>query len=103
MRTLTTMENTLAAAGKPVSRRQLHRYLRLLNIKPAGRCKPALYPVDTTSRIAELLGLADVIKNDAGQAAPTEKQRAAVDAAIKDGILPLEVLKRARRGGKGGA
>ena len=73
MRTLTTMENTLAAAGKPVSRRQLHRYLRLLNIKPAGRCKPALYPVDTTSRIAELLGLADVIKNDAGQAGPDGK------------------------------
>jgi hypothetical protein len=46
-------------AIKPVSRRQVLRYMRTCKIRPAGelRQKPEHYPADSAERILERLGL----------------------------------------------
>jgi hypothetical protein len=46
-------------AVKPVSRRQILRYMRSCKIKPAGalRQKPEHYPADSAERILSRLGL----------------------------------------------
>lgn len=45
---------------KPVSKRQVYRYLDRLRIQPLGHVitKPRLYPGDAADRVIEMLGLA---------------------------------------------
>ena len=48
----------LAAAGKPMSKRQLYRRFAELDIRPAGaRTRPALYPENAADLVLQHLGL----------------------------------------------
>lgn len=55
-----TPKQTLQAlrkAGKPIARSHLYRLLTVLDIKPLGRSRPAIYPADTVERIKSHLGI----------------------------------------------
>lgn len=57
MKTITKLESDLANLGKPLCRRRMYYYIKLLKLRPIGPGKPHLYPDETSHKLAAYLGL----------------------------------------------
>ena len=76
------------SAVKPVSRRQVLRYMKAAFIQPIGcRQRPQPYPDDTAERIKKLLGL-----NGNGHRKPAARN----GGNGREGVVTMPALRKAR-------